>query len=393
MHVQSNSIEATVNNILREWRDLWPGGLDERRYSTLNLLAHCREGSLGFNVARCGKCGHQEWYPSSCGDRHCPTCLGPRQAQWAEKVCERLPDCPHFHMVFTVPAQLHDLFERNYRTMADALTDAAATTLKRFQRNNWKLDGAFLSVLHTWGSALNWHPHLHVLVSAGGIDPVTRRWRNARKDYSFPVKLLSKVFRAVLLSRIEALNADPFVDWPEGWRSVEDRRQRRVELCASNFNIFSKATLGNTRAVVRYLARYTSRIAMSNSRLVAVDEEKREVTYRWKDYRDGARIKERTVSGKHFIRLFTRHLVPKGYRRIRYFGWLAGSGDIAKRLEGSPGAIGEHAIPVDRPACACCQGREWHYHSFYLRPRTEGIGQTKKDPQARFSLVAQRAGP
>jgi hypothetical protein len=237
-------------------------------------------------------------------------------------------------MVFTVLCQLHDLFERNYRTMADALTDAAATTLKCFQRNNWKLEGAFLSVLHTWGSALNWHPHLHVLVSAGGIDPATRRWRNARKDYSFPVKPLSAVFRALLIARIEALDGDTAMDWPEGWRSVEQRRQRRVELCASNFNIFSKATLGNTRAVVRYLARYTSRIAMSNSRLVTVDEEKREVTFRWKDYRDGARIKERTVSGKHFIRLFTRHLVPKGYRRIRYFGWLAGGVGIAKRPEG-----------------------------------------------------------
>lgn len=393
MHVQSNSIEATVNNILREWRDLWPGGLDERRYSTLNLLAHCREGSLGFNMARCGKCGHHEWYPSSCGDRHCPTCLGPRQAQWAEKVCERLPDCPHFHMVFTLPCQLHDLFERNYRTMADALTDAAASTLKRFQRNNWKLEGAFLSVLHTWGSALNWHPHLHVLVSAGGIDPVTRRWRKARKDYSFPVKLLSAVFRAHLIARIEALDADTAMDWPEGWRSVEQRRQRRVELCAHNFNVFSKATLGNTRAVVRYLARYTSRIAMSNSRLVGVDEEKREVTYRWKDYRDGARIKERTVSGKHFIRLFTRHLVPKGYRRIRYFGWLAGSGGITKRPEGSPGAIGERAIPVERPACQCCQACEWHYLSFYFRPRIGGNDPTPTDPEARFSLVGQRAGP
>ena len=114
---------------------------------TLNLLAHCREGSLGFNMARCGQFGHHEWYPSSCGDRHCPTCLGPRQSQWAEEVCERFPDCPHFNMVFTVPCQLHDLFESNYRTMADALTDAAASTLKCSQRNNWKLEGAFLSVL------------------------------------------------------------------------------------------------------------------------------------------------------------------------------------------------------------------------------------------------------
>jgi hypothetical protein len=243
VRVQSNSIEATVNSILREWRDLWPGGLDERQYSTLNLLAHCREGSLGFNRARCGKCGHNEWYASSCGDRHCPNCLGPRQAQWAEQVCGRLPDCPHFHIVFTLPKQLHDLFSMNYRKLADVVNDSAAMTLKQFQRNNWTLEGGFFSVLHTWGSALNWHPHLHVLVSAGGIDPTTGRWKTARRDYSFPVKSVSKVFRSIVLSQIEALDHDGEMKWPEGWQSIEQRRQRRVELTAYHFNVFSKATL------------------------------------------------------------------------------------------------------------------------------------------------------
>ncbi len=392
--VQNNSIEATVNNILREWRDLWPGGLDERQYSTLNLLAHCREGSLGFNMARCGRCGHSEWYPSSCGDRHCPTCLGPRQAQWSEQVCERLPDCPHFHIVFTLPEQLHDLFTMNYRKVADALTDAAAATLKQFQRNNWKVDGGFLSVLHTWGSALNWHPHLHVLVSAGGVDPATGRWKPVRRDYSFPVKTVSRVFRAILLSRIEALDRDTEMVWPDGWRSVEERRQRRVALCARNFNVFSKATLGNTRAVVRYLARYTSRIAMSNSRLVSLDAEKREVTFRWKDYRAGGQVRERTLSGKLFIWLFTRHLVPKGYRRVRYFGWLAGGqAGLSKLKEGRPGAIGERVIPSEKPACQCCHAREWVYVSFFIRLSAPCTTGPVPEVKSRFSLVGQRAGP
>lgn len=357
-------------------------------------MAHCREGSLGFNVARCGKCGHSEWYPSSCGDRHCPNCLGPRQAQWAEKVCGRLPDCPHFHMVFTLPEQLHELFEANYRQLADALTAAAAAALKQFQRSNWGLEGGFLSVLHTWGSALNWHPHLHVLVSAGGIDATTRRWKRVRKDYSFPVKCVSKVFRALLLAGIEALDGDASMSWPEGWRSVEQRRQRRVELAGGNFNVFSKATLGNTRAVVRYLARYTSRIAMSNSRLVAVDAERREVTFRWKDYRDGGRSKERTLPGKRFIRLFARHLVPKGYRRVRYFGWLAGgAGGLSKRAEGAPGAVGERAVPSEGPACPCCEAREWRYLSFFVRPRAAAPGIHAAAGKERFSLVGPRAGP
>jgi len=297
-------------------------------------------------------------------------------------------------MVFTLPEQLNDLFATNYRKVADALSDAAATTLKQFQRNNWKVDGAFFSVLHTWGSALNWHPHLHVLVSAGGVDVTTRRWKKVRKDYSFPVKLVSKVFRAILLSRIEALDSDSEMEWPEGWRSVEQRRQRRVELCARNFNVFSKATLGNTRAVVRYLARYTSRIAMSNSRLVSVDPKKREVTFRWKDYRDGERIKERTLPGKRFIWLFTRHLVPKGYRRIRYFGFIAGGRKrLTERVEGAPGVIGERAIPPEKPACRCCQSRDWHYVCFFVRLSVESAEMPAGTGKERFSLVGQRAGP
>ena len=139
--VQVNSIEATVNSILREWRDLWPGGWSAEEYSTLNLMALCRQGPLGYNHARCQDCRHQEWYASSCGNRHCPNCLGPRQAEWSEKVCGRLPDCPHFHVVFTVPEELHGFFEANYRIAADALFGAAAETLKLFQKNNWRMDG------------------------------------------------------------------------------------------------------------------------------------------------------------------------------------------------------------------------------------------------------------
>ena len=152
---------------MREWRNFWPGGLSEAQYSTLNLMAHCRHGELGYNQARCGDCGHREWYASSCGDRHCPNCLGPRQAQWSEKVCDRLPDCPHFHVVFTVPKEWHDFFEKNYQIAAKEFFGAASETLKTFQKNNWGADGGFLAVLHTWGSALNWHPHLHVLAADG----------------------------------------------------------------------------------------------------------------------------------------------------------------------------------------------------------------------------------
>lgn len=367
--VHKDSIKTTVNEILRNWRDLWPGGLREEQYSTLNLMAHCREGTLGYNQAKCDGCQHREWYASSCGDRHCPNCLGPRQAEWSEKVCERLPDCPHFHVVFTVPEELHGFFELNYQTAAAELFAGAAETLKLFQKNNWRMEGGFLAVLHTWGRALNWHPHLHVLVSAGGRDRESGNWRQARANYLFPVRNMSKVFRAILLRRIEALECDPGVRWPERLETLEARRDWRLKLAGRNWNIFSRATLGNTRAVVRYLARYTSRIAMSNQRIKRIDEEQRTVSFEYKDYRDEGKSKEMTMTGATFLRAFIRHMVPKSFRRIRYYGLLAGAKGRHRELPGAPqDGIGEKAVKRPRPACPRCGCCEWLYLKFFHVP-------------------------
>lgn len=388
-------IKATVNEILRQWRDLWPGGLSREQCSTLNLMAHCREGSLGYNQAKCESCHHPEWYASSCGDRHCPNCLGPRQAKWSEQVCERLPDCPHFHVVFTVPEELHRFFELNYAAAASELFGGAAETLKLFQKNNWRMEGGFLAVLHTWGRALNWHPHLHVLVGAGGRDCSTGRWRQARDNYLFPVRAMSKVFGAVLLRRVEELEGNPEIRWPEDLETVEARRDWRLRLAARNWNIFSRATLGNTRAVVRYLARYTSRIAMSNQRITRIDEERRSVGFEWKDYKDGGRIKEMTMSGATFLRAFIRHMVPKGFRRIRYFGLLAGAKGRRRELPGAPQAgIGEKAAGQPRPACPRCGCCKWLYATFFQAREeiSKGLATPKTGEGNRFSLYPLDTG-
>ena len=329
-------------------------------------MSMCRGGDLGYNRARCGGCKNEEWYASSCGDRHCPNCLGSRQARWSEEVCSRLPDCPHFHAVFTVPEELGEFFERNYRVAADMLFAAASETVKTFQRNDWKMEGGFFAVLHTWGSALNWHPHLHMLVGAGGADLESGKWRQARGNYLFPVKAMSKVFGAIMLRKIEALDADLTVQWPAGLESVEDRRDWRLRLARKNWNIFSKPTLGNTRAVVRYLARYTSRIAISNARIKRVDAEAKTVTYGWKDYRNGGRASETTVTGKDFLWRFSRHLVPKGLRRVRYFGLLTGKRNRFMQVPGAPGRnIAEEPADARRPSCKRCDGQEWRYGKFY----------------------------
>ena len=372
----------------------------EEQYSTLNLIACCREGTLGYNQARCDDCRHREWYASSCGDRHCPNCLGPRQAEWSEQVCGRLPDCPHFHVVFTVPAQLHEAFELNYQIFATELFGGAAETLKLFQENNWRMEGGFLAVLHTWGRALNWHPHLHVLVSAGGRDCATGRWRQARPNYLFPVRSMSKVFGAILLRRLEALESHPEVRWPEGLGTPEARRAWRQDLAGRHWNIFSRATLGNTRAVVRYLARYTSRIAISNQRIKRIDEDQRTVSFEWKDYKDGGRTKEMTMSGATFLRSFTRHMVPKRFRRIRYFGLLAGAKGRHLGLPGAPAeSLGEKTVKTPRPVCPSCGGCQWRYLRFnlLLAGQPHSIPHTSSNPaqegRNRFSLYPPKTGP
>jgi len=281
-------------------------------------------------------------------------------------VCERLPDCPHFHVVFSLPQELWKFFEDNYRIATQLFFAAAAETLKTFQRNNWGCEGGFFGVLHTWGSALNWHPHLHCLVSGGGVDLQSGRWKKVRPNYLFPVRAMTRVFGAIFLRLLEELDGNRDVTWPEEAGSVEERRDWRRMLAGKSWNIYSKATLGNTRAVVRYLARYTSRIAMSNQRILEVDPVERTVTFSWKDYKDGGRRKDKTLPGKTFIRHFLRHLVPEGLRRIRYYGWLAGRKD---RLEEVPGApqdhVAERASEPYRPPCPHCEGTEWIYGGFY----------------------------
>ena len=393
--VQNISIKPTVNDVLREWRDLWPGGLREEQYSTLNLIAHCRHGELGYNQSACGKCQHREWYASSCGDRHCPMCLGPRQAEWAEKACGRLPDCPHFHVVFTVPEELHAFFEANYRIASDLLFAAGSETLKTFQKNNWKMTGGFLAVEHTWGSALHWHPHLHVLVGAGGEDLKTGRWKEARRNYLFPVRNMSGVYRAIFLRMLEQLDTHPEVLWPAALATVESRRNWRLKLAGRNWNIFSRATLGNTRAVVRYLARYTSRIAISNQRLTAVDEEARTVSFVWTDYRNGGGKDTMTLTGREFLHRFTRHLVPKGFRRVRYYGLLAGKACRHREIPGSPQTgINEKAAATPARCCPQCGADAWFHLVFYSRNHGVPGEATKIEPaENRFSLLHSRAGP
>jgi hypothetical protein len=350
---------TTLKDLLCKHREWWPGGLSERQYSVLNLIGQCREEVFGSMRLACKNCGAEQVRPRSCGNRHCPLCQGAKQLQWCENLCKKLPDVAHFHVVFTLPSEMRAFYRDNFKGATALFFEAIAGTLIEFMRNNWKLEGGFLGVLHTWGQTLCWHPHVHVLVPGGGFRPATGKWVETRANYLFPVKALSRVFRAIVLSKLEAIdgiNGD--YRWPDELSTPLQRRRWRIDLSAKEWKIYSRATLGNTRAVVRYLARYTNRIAISNKRLRAIDESQGEVEFDYKDYRDHDRIKRMRLKGNEFIRRFATHIAPQGLRRIRYGGILNAASRYREALAPLE-KIGEKATSIPRSRCPACGASNW----------------------------------
>ncbi len=358
--------ETTLNRLLLENRDRWPGGLGERQYSVLNLIAHCRTEVLGRVAYGCGDCGHVEAAPRSCGNRHCPLCLGARQARWAEAVCRMLPDAAHFHVVFTLPAELEDLHRANHKAMTELFFRGAGKTMDTFMRNNWGMEGGYLGVLHTWGQTLRWHPHIHMLVPAGGFRPGRRGFRHARRDYLFPVRALSAVFRAIFLGGL-ARHRD--LNWPGALAEPAARRAWLRALAARPWVVYSKPTLRRTRAVVRYLARYTSRTAISNRRIRPAGDS---ALLDYHDYRDG-RDKVMRLGLTELFRRFAAHIAPRGLRRIRYWGYLNAAS--RRRAELRTGAAPGQPATTPAPKCPHCGASRWTFLGRCPKIRThEGQG-------------------
>lgn len=269
----------------------------------------------------------------SCGNRHCPLCLGPRQAKWAAKVSRSLPEVPHFHVVFTLPGELELVVRRNKEELLNGLMEAVAETMKTFMRNNWKCEGGFGAVLHTWGQTLQWHPHVHLLVPGGGFRLDGSGWMRCRNNYLFSVRALSEVFRAIYLRRLRQADEAGKLTWPLSHRSQTSRDRLMRTLWRKDWVVFARPTLRHTRSVVRYLARYTSRIGIANQRLLHLDEKKRALTFQYIDYRGGGRHRRTmTLPVGHFLLRFAQHILPRGLVRVRWFGFLSS----ASRFRSNP---------------------------------------------------------
>jgi hypothetical protein len=351
------------------YRATHAGHLSLHHLKVMSAIEHCRTAFLGGHVEACEDCGHWRIAYNSCRNRHCPKCQGAAARAWlAEREADLLP-VGYFHVVFTLPAEVADIAFHNKAVVYDLLFRAASETMLTIAADPQHLGAriGMTAVLHTWGSALTHHPHIHMIVPGGGISLDGQRWISSRPAFLLPVRVLGKLFRRLFLTRLIALHDAGKLGFFGGLAPLADRRAFLHHLAPvrhKRWVVYAKPPFAGPEAVLAYLSRYTHRVAISNRRLLALDEAG--VTFRYKDYRrDGAdRQRVMTLGADEFIRRFLLHLLPRGFHRIRHYGLLAGSARrtaLARAREllavAPPPDDDLPEEPVDTsPPCPCCGG-------------------------------------
>jgi Putative transposase/Transposase zinc-binding domain len=317
------------------FREQHGASLSGARRRAMIAIEGCRTAALGGHVERCGDCGHQRIAYDSCRNRNCPKCQGLARAQWIADRQAELLEVPYFHVVFTVPAVIEVIAFQNQTVIYDILFRAASETLRIIAADPKHLGAeiGFLGVLHTWGQNLLHHPHIHFLVPGGGIAPDGERWIACRPGFFLPVRVLSQMFRGRFLHYLEkAFNAGELNFFSAHRHLHEPAAFRRylAPIWNTKWVVYAKRPFAGPAEVLDYVGRYTHRVAISNNRMLSIDNGK--VGFRWKDYRDGNRQKIMTLGANEFIRRFLIHVLPDGFHRIRYFGFL-GNCHRARKLE------------------------------------------------------------
>jgi len=310
------------------WRNANAGHVSLGQLKVMSAIESCRTVALGGHVMRCEDCAHTQIAYNSCRNRHCPKCQGSQALAWMKQRKSELLDVPYFHVVFTLPARIAAIAYQNKAVVYDLLFKASSQTMRTIAADPKHLGVkiGFTSVLHTWGSAMTHHPHVHMIVPGGGISLDGERWVACRSGFFLPVRVLSRLFRRLFLERLLAAhqagrlkffgdhaalaNAPAFVAYLAPLRRAE-------------WVVYAKRPFGGPQAVLAYLSRYTHRVAIANSRLIACD--RGAVTFRWKDYRAEGRDRQKvmTLATAEFIRRFLIHVLPSGFHRIRHYGLLA----------------------------------------------------------------------
>lgn len=288
-------------------------------------IMQCRTAALGGHTFKCDHCDHIEVSYNSCRNRHCPLCQGIEKAVWIDKRSTEILNCPYFHVIFTMPQELQILIYSNQQLLYALMYKAVGETLTEL---SWDIKylGAqigFLSILHTWGQDLHYHPHIHTIVMAGGLSK-SNQWENTSKDFFIPVDVQSKVFRGKFLYYLDLYYKQNKLEFHGESKKYEtpNNFKELVNICYNkNWYTYTQDTFTEPLAVIKYLGRYTHRIAISNERVVSIDDQF--VTISIKDYKDNNETKMVTMKGTEFIRRFLMHILPKGFVKIRHYGILA----------------------------------------------------------------------
>jgi hypothetical protein len=359
------------------WRRANAGHVSLGQMKVMSAIESCRTAALGGHVARCADCSHIDIAYNSCRNRHCPKCQGSQALAWMEERKAELLPVPYFHVVFTLPVRIGAIAYQNKAVIYDLLFKASSETMRTIAADPKRLGVriGLTSVLHTWGSAMTHHPHVHMIVPGGGVSLDGTRWIACRPDYLLPVKVLSRLFRRLMPEMLVAAHDAGHLQFFGDHAHLADKAAFKAYLAPlhrTKWFVYSKRPFAGPEQVLAYLSRYTHRVAISNSRLIAADETG--VTFRYKDYRiEGpGRYKTMTLKPGEFIRRFLMHVLPKGLHRIRHYGLLA-SGSKADTVARARELIAaatpaqtaqkqqasDSAAATDKPAhpCPCCGGR------------------------------------
>ncbi|MBI4986782.1 MAG: IS91 family transposase [Rhodocyclales bacterium] len=350
------------------WRMQLAGHLSLSQLKVMSAIEQCRTAALGGHALRCDACDHQEISYNSCRNRHCPKCQARAAQRWLQARQADLLPVEYYHVVFTLPEPISALAYGNKATLYRLLFDMAAETLMTIAADPKHLGaqiGATL-VLHTWGSALTHHPHVHGIVPGGGLSPDGKRWVACRRGFFLPVRVLSRLFRRRFVEELEKLHHAgqlQFFGEHVGLADAGTFGRWLVPLRSCEWVTYAKRPFAGPEAVLAYLSRYTHRVAISNRRLVAMDENG--VRFRWKDYRAEGRTRQKTMTlaPEEFMRRFLLHVLPCGFHRIRHYGLLANAGRRewlakARALLNAPrleSVVDEAAVtPTPTFVCRCC---------------------------------------
>jgi hypothetical protein len=376
------------------WRRANAGHVSLGQLKVMSAIESCRTAALGGHVARCEKCAHTHVAYNSCRNRHCPKCQGAAAKEWlADREAELLP-VPYFHVVFTLPAEIGNIAYQNKAVIYDLLFKAAAETIAADPKHLGARIG-LTAVLHSWGSALTHHPHVHMIVPGGGLSPDGQRWISCRPGFFLPVRVLSRLFRRLFLEKLTAAYDAGRLQFFGDHARLAEREAFTAYLAPlrkAEWVVYAKRPFGGPEAVLAYLSRYTHRVAIANSRLIALDETS--VTFKWKDYRAKGRerAKVMTLAIDEFIRRFLIHVLPGGFHRIRHYGLLANGGraeNIARAREllrvpatqSAPAAADADEPPMLAHPCPCCGGRMIIIETFVrgATPRTRQTSPIRTD--------------